>query len=196
MKKILKFFGFIPFVGRLNKRKYYATGIGTYLVNSFFKKILGIGRNGDYLLHFTSRVNSPENLIIKEGKDNASVYLSLATSGGCYYQAINGIEIGEGTIWSYNCSFISANHSFHDLKKHKKTDPISIGEYVWIGANCVILPSVLIGKYSIIGAGSVVTKSIPEYSIAVGNPAEIIARRCPNCLKKIGLKETCSCKIK
>ena len=40
----------------------------------------------------------------------------------------------------------------------------------------IILPNVHIGKKSIIGAGSVVTKDIPEYCIAVGNPAKVIKK--------------------
>ncbi|MFM5725459.1 hypothetical protein ACET8R_02555 [Aeromonas veronii] len=35
----------------------------------------------------------------------------------------------------------------------------------------MVLPGTKIGNGSIIGAGAVVTKDIPEYSIAVGNPA-------------------------
>lgn len=185
MKNIFNLFLFLPFIKRLLYRNYYATGIGTYIVNSFFKKILGIARNGDFLLHFTSRVNSPKNIIVLESNNSSTVYLSLATSGGCYYQAINGIEFGGGTIWANNCSFISANHSFKDLKKHNKSSKIIIGENVWIGSQCVILPGIQIGDNSIIGAGSVVTKSIPTNSIAVGNPAKVIAKRCLNCLDKI-----------
>jgi len=196
MKKIINLFTFIPFIKRFYKRRYYATGLGTYLVNSFFKRVLGINRKGDFLVHFTSRVNSPNKLLINKGKNNYTVYVSLATSGGCYYQAINGIEFGEGTIWSYNCSFISSNHSYNDLSKHIKTKGIKIGKYVWFGSNCVVLPEVEVGDYSIIGAGSIVTKSIPEYSIAVGNPAKIIAKRCKKCLKKLDLNETCNCNIK
>lgn len=45
----------------------------------------------------------------------------------------------------------------------------------------IILPNVHIGKKSIIGAGSVVTKKIPEFCIAVGNPAKVI--------KKFDIKE-------
>lgn len=45
----------------------------------------------------------------------------------------------------------------------------------------IVLPNVHIGKKSIIGAGSVVTKDIPEYCIAVGNPAKVV--------KKFDIKE-------
>ena len=44
------------------------------------------------------------------------------------------------------------------------------------GANSVIVAGVHIGKRCQIGAGSVVTKNIPDYSVAVGNPAKIIKR--------------------
>lgn len=55
--------------------------------------------------------------------------------------------------------------------------PITIGNDVWIGANATILKGVYIGDGAVIGAGSVVTKNIPEYAIAVGNPAKVIKFR-------------------
>lgn len=172
MKKIIILFLFIPFIKRAYIRKYYATGLGTYIVNSFFKVILGINK-GNFLFHFTSRVNQSNNIKIN-GKNKENVYLSFASSGGCYYQAINGIEIGEGTLWSCNCSFISANHSEGNLKEHIKVNPIKVGKNVWIGANCVILPGVEIGDNAIVGAGSVVTKNVIENSIVAGVPAKLI----------------------
>jgi acetyltransferase-like isoleucine patch superfamily enzyme len=46
----------------------------------------------------------------------------------------------------------------------------------WIGANTIILPGVQIGENAVIGAGSIVTKSIPSFSLAVGNPAKVIKK--------------------
>ena len=39
-----------------------------------------------------------------------------------------------------------------------------------------MLPNVNIGDNTIIGAGAVVSKSIPENSVVVGNPARIICK--------------------
>lgn len=43
-----------------------------------------------------------------------------------------------------------------------------------IGANATILCGLRIGKYSIVGAGAVVTKNVPDHSLVVGNPANIV----------------------
>lgn len=57
------------------------------------------------------------------------------------------------------------------------SDAVHIGKDVWIGASSVVLSGVSIGTGSIIGAGSVVTKDVPEFSVAVGNPARVVGQR-------------------
>lgn len=57
----------------------------------------------------------------------------------------------------------------------KQNNEVFIGGGCWIGENVCILGA-SIGKNCVIGANSVVTKDIPDYSIAVGNPARIIKR--------------------
>ncbi|PKE33120.1 maltose O-acetyltransferase [Rahnella sp. AA] len=52
--------------------------------------------------------------------------------------------------------------------------PVHIGNDVWIGGGCVVLPGVNIGDGSTIGAGSVVTRSVPAGVIAAGNPCRVI----------------------
>jgi acetyltransferase-like isoleucine patch superfamily enzyme len=51
---------------------------------------------------------------------------------------------------------------------------VRIGAYTFLGAGSVVLPGVTIGKGSIIGAGAVVTKSVPDFSIVVGIPGQVI----------------------
>jgi len=180
-----------PILGKIIDRKYYATGIGVLFVNYLFKKVFRINASTDLLFHFTSQTNCPKNIRIDTAANNSkTVYLSFATSGSCYYQAINGIEIGEGTIWAPGCKFISANHSFKDLTKNIKTTPIIIGKNVWIASNVVILPTIHIGDYCVVGAGSIVTKSFDSYLIIAGNPAKAIASRCLICLDKIPLGQS------
>ncbi len=183
--------GRVPYFGKIITRKYYATGTGTLVVNYFFKKILRINRGADLLLHFTSQSNQLSKIKFdKKNPSSASIFLSLASSGHCYYQAINGLEIGVGALWAPGCQFISANHNFTNLKKSSAAKPIIIGEYVWIGANVVVLPEVIIGNHVIIGAGSIVTKSFAENTIVAGNPARAIANRCFVCKDKIPLGQT------
>ena len=43
-----------------------------------------------------------------------------------------------------------------------------------LGANSTIVCGVRIGKWAMVGAGAVVTKDVPDYCLAVGNPAKIV----------------------
>lgn len=54
---------------------------------------------------------------------------------------------------------------------------IEIGHDVWIGQKVTILSGVKVGNGAIIGACSTVAKSVPDYSIVVGNPAKIVGYR-------------------
>lgn len=52
--------------------------------------------------------------------------------------------------------------------------PINVGDNVFIGANCVILPGVNIGSNVVIGACSLVTQDVPSNSVFGGVPAKKI----------------------
>lgn len=113
------------------------------------------------------------------------------------------ISIGENTFINTNCMFIDNNKitigkngliapfvqiytATHPLKASERiissetgtryqtsTQPVTIGDNVWIGGNSIIFPGVTIGNNVTIGAGSVVTKDIPDNVLAFGNPCEV-----------------------
>ena len=51
---------------------------------------------------------------------------------------------------------------------------VTIGDYVYIGSNSLVMPGVTIGNNVLVAAGSVVTKSIPSRVVVAGNPARVI----------------------
>lgn len=85
-----------------------------------------------------------------------------------------GVTLGENTVVNTGAIIdhvcLISSHSFIAPGVTLCGD-IKISHSVFIGAGAVVIPGVCIGENAIIGAGSVVTKSIPERSIVVGNPA-------------------------
>lgn len=87
----------------------------------------------------------------------------------------NDVLIGPKTvIWSRDHQ-ISRSEL---IRKQPYLDKrIVIGDDVWIGANVTVLKGVEIGNGAVIGGGSVVVNDIPEYAVAVGNPAKVLKYR-------------------
>ena len=51
---------------------------------------------------------------------------------------------------------------------------VTIGDNVWIGGNCTILPGVTIGSNVVVAAGAVVTKDVPDNRVVAGVPARVV----------------------
>jgi len=63
---------------------------------------------------------------------------------------------------------------FFDWRREKK---VEIEHDAWIGHNVTIMGGVKIGIGAVIGSGAIVTKDIPDFAIAVGNPARVLKYR-------------------
>ena len=57
---------------------------------------------------------------------------------------------------------------------YERALPITVGDNVWFGGGCRILPGVTIGSNVVIGAGSVVTHDVPDNCVAAGNPCRVL----------------------
>ncbi|MFY9074604.1 acyltransferase [Malaciobacter mytili] len=133
----------------------------------FFKKI---GKNVmiDYktFFRYMSGIKIGNNVSINRGCE----FFTSANLG-------TNIDIKNNVTFSPNVKIYGAGHDYKYLHLPDTSGDIVIKEYVWVGANSIILQGVTIGEYSIVSANSVVTKDIPPYSIVSGIPAKIIKRR-------------------
>lgn len=87
------------------------------------------------------------------------------------------VKIGDYYMIGPNTVISTVNHPLNPVGRRAHLSiikPVTIGNDVWIGANCVILPGVTIGNNVIIAAGAVVTKDILDNVIVGGVPAKII----------------------
>lgn len=99
----------------------------------------------------------------------------------CTISAVNRIVIKRECIIAENVYIADYNFKYESIGipiMHQGITSfegeVVIGEGTWIGNNCVIAGNVKIGRGCTIGANSLVNSDIPDYCVAVGNPAKII----------------------
>jgi acetyltransferase-like isoleucine patch superfamily enzyme len=91
----------------------------------------------------------------------------------------DAIEIGDDVYTGHNVYITDANHGYEDPdapigRQFVDPCPVRIGAGSWLGHGTIVLPGSSIGRHVVVGAGSVVTGVLPDFSVAVGNPARVI----------------------
>lgn len=88
------------------------------------------------------------------------------------------IEIGDHVAIAAGTDFITHDGAiwcFRDeIENADVFGRIKIGNNVFIGNNCTLLPNTFVGNNCIIAAGSIVRGQFPENSVIVGNPAKVV----------------------
>lgn len=125
--------------------------------------------------------------IVERGGNLASIIhpsvdlLFSEVGKGAYIQ--EGVVLQAGVVLGTNCSIHMGCLIAHEVKIGNSAfvsfavavaGEVEIGDGAFIGANATVLPQKRIGKFATIGAGAVVNKDVPDYAVAVGNPARII----------------------
>ena len=89
------------------------------------------------------------------------------------------VHIGDYCMIGPNTLITTVGHPLSPRSRREKkaySKPVTIGNDVWIGGNCTILPGVTIGNHVIVAAGAVVTKDVPDDCVVAGVPAKIMKR--------------------
>lgn len=97
----------------------------------------------------------------------------------CHFRAHKcNITIGKNIRFSYYVHMVTSYGTpYYDTYRSERIKPITIHDNAFIGYGAQIQGGVTIGKYAVVGMGAVVTKDVPDYHVAVGNPAKDIGRR-------------------
>ena len=92
----------------------------------------------------------------------------------------------EDDVWTgHNVYITDQNHGYADVDRPislqtQPERPVRISAGSWLGHGSIVLPGVTIGRHVAVGAQSVVTKDLPDFCVAVGNPARVIRIRDEN----------------
>ena len=149
-------------IGFAMRRKYMANRCAC--LGRSFRMLSGCSISGYHLIRVGDNSSFAQDVVIAIGPGN------------------NELNIGDDSFIGPGCYFRNMNHRFDRLDVHimdqgHEGSDIIIGNGVWIGARCLLLPGTVIGDHCVIAAGSVVSTAIPSYSIAAGNPARVIKKR-------------------
>ncbi|RRK09761.1 sugar O-acetyltransferase [Lactiplantibacillus garii] len=117
--------------------------------------------------------------------DHVSLGDDVFINGNCTFQDSNRITLGDRVIVAPDTKFYCGQHSLdarqrfgvrpdgsHYLITH--TQPITVGNDVWIGGNVTVIGGVHIGNNVVVAAGAVVVKDVPDNCVVGGVPAKVI----------------------
>ena len=99
---------------------------------------------------------------------------------GCLIDYSGEVIIGDNVTISERSNILSHKHDIKGLQKRTEEKAIPqktvIKDHVWVGADTIILPGIVVGEFAVVGAGSVVTHDVEPYDIVAGNPAKSIKK--------------------
>jgi acetyltransferase-like isoleucine patch superfamily enzyme len=136
------------------------------------------------IIELNDKVHFYSDVIVEIG-EGGSIFVDEEThiQPHCQLMAMIGsLRIGKRVEIAPRCAFYPYNHGFKPEERIRSQSVftkggITIGDDAWLGYGVTVLDGVHIGNGAVVGAGSVVTKSLPDYAIAFGVPAQVVRKR-------------------
>lgn len=169
LKDDLRSFRFRPLLWAANKTP------GLHAANLFLRPLLlrwaGVRVYGPAMICSPIFITAPDMLAL-----HGDIYINE----GCRFDCEGGITLRRGAQIGPRCIFETVNHR-NTPGFPRDPRPIVVGEGVWIASHVMVMPGVTIGAGAVVAGGSVVTRSIPDYELWGGNPANCIKKLDPAC---------------
>jgi acetyltransferase-like isoleucine patch superfamily enzyme len=135
---------------------------------NFWYRLSGIKMGKGATFHMGARFFLPKNIEIGEG---------TIIGDHAFLDGRAKIKIGKQVDIASEVMIYNSEHDLSDPSFKAIEEPVTIGDYVFIGPRSIIMPGVTIGNGAVIAGGAVVTKDVPENTIVGGVPAKIIGDR-------------------
>jgi acetyltransferase-like isoleucine patch superfamily enzyme len=134
--------------------------------------LLKLDDDARLIVHGAFQIMTGSSVTVNEGAtlELGSGYVSEGAQIDCFHS----IRIGNDVAISKDVIIRdSDSHQIHD-GEHEPTQPVVIGNDVWIGLRATILKGVTVGDGAVIAAGAVVTSDVPERAVVGGVPAKVL----------------------
>jgi acetyltransferase-like isoleucine patch superfamily enzyme len=139
-------------------------------------------------IHIGNKVHVGPNATLSAVREHyGHSYDPVVTIGdGCsfgeqlFVSCCGAISIGRDVMASARVVLTDNYHAYEDpsippiYQPLSQPKPVKVGDGVFLGVGCVVLPGVTLGVRAYVGANAVVTKDVPPWTIVAGNPARPI----------------------
>lgn len=113
-----------------------------------------------------------------------NVFVGRGVVLGAGVRVQNGVSIFEG-VQVQDDAFLGPGCVFTNVLTPRSEYPTRshyavtrVGRGATVGANATVVCGNTLGQYAFVGAGAVVVESVPDFGLAVGNPAQLIGYMC------------------
>ena len=113
------------------------------------------------------KCNIGQNVVISPGVilgDNVTIQNNVSL--------YTGVTCDSDVFLGPSCVFTNVTNPRSAVNRRDQYSKTHVGKGASIGANATIVCGHDIGRFAFVGAGAVVTKSVPDFSLVVGNPAK------------------------
>lgn len=132
----------------------------------FWQKIMRVNSSVPWPVDFRSKIVDWPNIqkgICCDPGDNPGIYINAA----------GGLKLGYNVNIGQNTIITTTNHYKYDHRKLSHTKGVTIGNNVWIGANCSIVAGSQIGDNVTIGAGCYIKGNIASNSTVIQSDSQL-----------------------